>query len=199
MKKWGGGGKAKWRIFWHRNDHVTVLNTELHIDLTGAFWEDNTQVVPRCSSRGVGLYHVLSRPALWTAECGGWGVGGTQLESDALHFNQKSSMSLSYLALETGQSRAAVSCFNTLLAVAALQISRPLFLSSVRLPQTAFSPSRSVAPAHRERLRERRRGQNVFAGRETATCVSPGVKGKVGVAAVPAQTRSLSLLWAQRR
>lgn len=67
--------------------------------------------------------------------------GASQLESDALHFNQKSSMSLSYLALETGQSRAAVSCSNTLLAAAALLISRPLFSSPLRLSQTAFSPS----------------------------------------------------------
>lgn len=66
------------------------------------------------------------------------GVGG-----DALHFNQKSSMSLSYLALETGQPRAAVSCFNTLLAVAASQSSRPLLRSSRRLSRLQREAARA--------------------------------------------------------
>lgn len=125
----------------------------------------------------------------WTAECrvGGCGVENknSQFESDALHFNQKSSMSLSYLALETGQSRAAVSCFNTLLAGAALQISRPLFSS---FPPSLSNILFSRLQLRRESLRERRRGQNVYVGRETAA----------GMAAVPAQSHSLPLLRAQR-
>lgn len=81
----------------------------------------------------------------------------TQLETDALHFNQKSTVSLSYLALETGQSRAAVSCFSTLLTATALQISLSncFFFSKL---QRAGLPEKRRAPAGQDSRQEHRRG-----------------------------------------
>lgn len=82
-----------------------------------------------------GLFTVVS--GVGTAECKGKKT--TQFETDGVHFSQKSAMSLNYLALETGQSRAAVSCLNRLLTVTALQISPfPIFIFCL-LSGTAFS------------------------------------------------------------
>lgn len=151
---------------------------------------------PEFISRG----GALSRPALWTAECRG---GRMVWKKNVKKKNQPARVGRAAFQPEiqhvielfgVGNRSVTCSCFMLQHPVSCrslANLSSPL-LSSLRLSQTSFAPSCW------ERLREHRRGQNVFVGRETATCVSSGVKGKAGAAAVPALTHSPSLLRARR-
>lgn len=100
------------------------------ISPAGTILEANTQVAPfrLLVFRYVRIYTSCS--VLHFRQSSARGAKTIQLETEALHFNQKSTVSLSYLALETGQSRAAVSCSSTLLTATALQIS--LLLSKLQ-------------------------------------------------------------------
>lgn len=75
MKKWGGGCKAKWRIFWHRNDHVTVKRGASHRP-HGSLLGSNTQVDPRFLSRGGALSRPVASCPLDSRVQGGGGPAG---------------------------------------------------------------------------------------------------------------------------
>lgn len=142
MKKWkeGVGAKLSGPAASLINPGGTVLEANTRV-ASSVFWSSDT-------------YIYMSWCLLRFGQSSTRVAKTIQLETDVLHFKQKSTVSLSYLALETGQSRAAVSCFSTLLTATALQISLSNYttLGSRKTPSTGGSGQSAGASPGLKRL-----------------------------------------------
>ena len=115
---------------------------------SASVWQAKTQAGTFVSLFVLDLHSQTSCSVLHFRQTSARGKKYIRFETDRLHFSQKSTMSLNYLALETGQSRAAVSCFNRLLTVTALQISLfPYFYLLPSVSKRFFSKLQCARPA----------------------------------------------------